>query len=128
VDGSEQLTGLQGLGNGTGEDQDVRWAGVASPTIPVRDARRDFPDLTGAALQAATNAAMAAEASPLVQWSVGAFHTSDEWSAEHAAPGRAWRLSVRGDVVVPDGDYAIRVIAASGGLGRTIKTEVQSAA
>lgn len=128
VDGSRQLTGLQGVGNGTGQDQEVAWAGQPPYTIPIRDAKRDFPDLTGARLSAATWATLDAEDQPLVQWSVKQFTIDDNWGPEHAAPGRAWQIESSGDLVIPDGTHNMRVIAASGSLGRTITTEVQGAA
>ncbi|GAA1149104.1 hypothetical protein F6W69_10695 [Microbacterium oxydans] len=127
LDGSRQLTGLQGVGNGTGQDQEVAWAGSGPYTIPIRDAKRDFPDLAGPRLQAATNQTLADERVPLVQWSVGQFTISEKWSAEQAAVGRAWQIDSTGDNVIPDGTHALRVIALSGDLSDTMKVEVQSA-
>jgi hypothetical protein len=127
LDGSRQLTGLQGVGNGTGQDQEVAWAGSGPYTIPIRDAKRDFPDLTGARLQAATNQTLSDERVPLVQWSIGQFTISPVWPIEHAAVGRAWQVDSTGDIVIPDGTHALRVIALSGDLSDTVKVEVQSA-
>lgn len=127
LDGSRQLTGLQGLGNGTGQDQDVAWAGAGVYTIPIRDAKQDFADLTGARLQAATNAALAADVTPLVQWSIDEFTIDpDVWTPEHAEIGRVWQVEAFGDAVIPDGTYTLRVIAAGGDLSMKIRTEIQS--
>lgn len=128
VDGARQLTGLQGVGNGSGQDQPTAWAGAPAPSIPIRDAKADFPDMVGARLQAATNAALAADAAPVTQWSVGEFNVSEEWGPEHAAVGRVWQIDSHGDPVIPDGTHTLRVIRASGSLGTVINTEVQNAA
>lgn len=128
LDGSRQLTGLQGVGNGTGQDQEVAWAGGGPYLIPIRDAKRDFPDRTGARLQAATNQTFNDEKEPLIQWSVGEFTISETWPIEHAAVGRAWQIESNDDIVLPDGVHALRVIALSGGLSTSLKVEVQNAA
>lgn len=127
VDGSNQLTGLQGVGNGTGQDQEVAWAGSGPYDIPIRDAKRDFPDRTGTRLQSATNSTLAAEDEPLIQWSVKEFTISDTALAEEATPGRVWQIDSQSDLVIPDGRHMLRVIATSGDLSNTIRTEVQSA-
>lgn len=127
VDGSNQLTGLQGVGNGTGQDQEVAWAGSGPYDIPIRDAKFDFPDRTGARLQAATTTTLDAEDEPLVQWSIKEFTISDTWPAEEAAPGRVWQIDSQDDLVIPDGRHMLRVIGVSGDLSTTIQTEVQSA-
>lgn len=126
VDGKRQVTGLLGLGNGSGEIQETAWIGVDSHPIPIRDTKQSFPDLVNPGLQQATDAYYWPNRSPLTQWSVGSFTISDDWSPEHASPGRSWRLESRGDLVIPDGFHQLRVIKASGGNGRVIKTEVQS--
>lgn len=128
-DGVNEITGLQGLGNGTGQDQAVAWAGsTTGQDIPVRDTKATFADLTGSQLQDATNAALAADQDPLVQLSVGKFHLSETWPAEHVTPGRVWNLHSRNDPVIPDSTHVLRVIRASGGLARAVTVEVQSAA
>lgn len=128
-DGSRQLTGLQGVGNGSGEAQAVAWAGLpGTPSIPIRDAKEEFPDLEGTRLQATTNARFAAEQNPVGQWSVGDFTITDDYLPEHAAPGRVWNVQSKGDPVLPDGPATLRVISVSGGLGLKLKTEVQNAA
>jgi len=125
--GAQQLTGLQGVGNGTGQDQEVAWAGNSgSSGIPIRDAKREFPDLTGARLQSATNAAFAAMKDPIVQWTVSSFTASDEYPPSHAVVGRGWQLDSKGHRVLPDGPHNLRVIAASGSFSNVISTEVQS--
>lgn len=123
---AEQLTGLQGIGSGTGQDQPVAWAGGGPYLIPIRDAKREFPDLEGARLQAATNAAFAAVRNPLVQWTVGSFTASDEYPPSHAVAGRGWQLESKGHRVFPDGTHNLRVIAVSGSFSNVISTEVQS--
>ncbi len=127
LDGSRQLTGLQGVGNGTGQDQEVAWAGAGAYAIPIRDAKRDFPDLVGARLQEATNQTVNDEKAPLAQWSVGAFTVGENWPIEHAAVGRSWLIDATGDIAIPDGTHPLRVISASGDLSDTVKVEVQSA-
>lgn len=127
VDGKRQLTGLLGVGNGSGQDQETAWAGGVV-NIPIRDSKQSFPDLTGAALQQATSAYYHANTSPLVQWSIGEFTVSGDWTPVHASPGRVWTVESYGDPVIPDGAHVLRVISVSGGSGRELKVEVQSAA
>lgn len=127
--GAEQLTGLQGIGNGTGQDQAVAWAGNSGSTgIPIRDAKREFPDLTGARLQAATNAAFAEVANPIAQWTVGTFTASEEYPPSNATVTRGWQLESRGHPVFPNGIHGLRVIAASGSFSTQISMEVQRGA
>lgn len=128
VDGSRQLTGVQALGNGSGQDQETAYAyAFPGDPIPFRDAKIDFPDLTGPALQQAANAALSADRNALVQWSIGEFSIGEEWTPEDAAVGRVWQLDSHGHTVIPDGRHALRVIRASGSLGTVISTEVQYA-
>lgn len=127
VSGVEQVTGVHGLGSGTGQDQVSAVAGNVSFLIPARDVKIQFPDLTGARLQAATNAARDAGRDPTVQWTVDAFTFSDEYGPEHALTCRAWQLESKGHPVFPDGTHQLRVIASSGAWSDQIKTEVQSA-
>lgn len=124
--GANQLTGLQGIGNGTGQDQEVAWAGEGPYTIPIRDAKREFPDLIGTRLQSATNAEFAAMRNPIVQWTVSSFTASDEYPAHHAIVGRGWQLESKGHPVFPNGTHVLRVIAASGSFSNVISVEVQS--
>lgn len=129
VDGASQLTGAQGLGNGIGEVQETRYAwAMPGEDIPFRDARIDFPDLAGDALQAATDAALAENRNAIPQWSISDFVIGDGWGAEEAAVGRVWQIEVWGDPVIPSGTHTLRVIRASGNLGQVITTEVQRAA
>lgn len=124
--GSEQLTGLQGIGTGTGQDQPVAWAGGGPYTIPIRDAKREFPDLSQTRLQSATNATFTALREPIVQWTVSTFTASDEYPPSHAVVGRGWQLESKGHRVLPDGTQTLRVIAASGSFSNVISVEVQS--
>lgn len=126
--GSEQLTGLQGIGTGSGQDQPVAWAGGGPYLIPIRDAKREFPDLDGTRLQAATNAEFGAMRSPIVQWTVSSFTASEEYPPFHALTGRGWQLETKGHPVYPDGTHMLRVIAASGSFSNVISVEVQSGA
>lgn len=128
VSGAEQVTGVHGLGSGTGQDQESRVAGNLTFLIPARDVKIPFPDLKGARLQAATDAARDAGRDPAVQWTVDAFTISDEYGPEHALVGRAWQLESKGHPVFPDGVHQLRVIAASGSWSDQIKTEVQDGA
>ena len=125
LDGSRQLTGLQGVGNGTGQDQEVAWSGSGPYSIPIRDAKEEFPDLSGARLQAATTAALARDLSPTSQWSIGEFTIDETWTAEHAEIGRVWQIETTNEPVIPDGPHTLRVIGASGGLSTKIRTEIQ---
>ncbi|WP_137771821.1 MULTISPECIES: hypothetical protein [unclassified Microbacterium] len=127
VNGADQLTGGQGLGSGSGQDQPVAWSGSGPYLIPIRDAKRSFPDLTGAQLQSATNAWFAAARNPIVQWRVGSFTADDEFPAGLATVGRGWVLESSGHVVFPDGPHTLRVIACSGSFSNQISVEVQSA-
>jgi len=127
VSGAEQITGGQGIGEGTGQDQQVKYQGGPPYTIPIRDAKMGFPDLIGDRLQAATDAWFAGAKNPTVQWTVETFTVSDEYPPMNAVTGRAWRLQSAGHLVYPDGVHQLRVIAASGTFGKQIKTEVQGA-
>lgn len=126
VSGMDQVTGVHGLGEGTGQDQATAVAGNMTFLIPARDVKVSFPDATGARLQAATDAARDAGRHPIEQWTVGAFTVSDTYGPEHALTGRAWRLDSKGHPVFPDGPHALRVIAAKGTWSKSISTEVQS--
>lgn len=123
--GAEQITGGQGTGNGTGQDQPVAWAGGGPYLIPIRDAQRQFPDLAGARLQAATNAWFAEKKDVQAQWTVKTFTASDEHSAAKATVGRGWQLDSNGHRVFPDGRHGLRVIASSGSWSNQIGVEVQ---
>lgn len=124
--GANQLTGLQGVGNGTGQDQEVAWAGGGPYLIPIRDAKREFPDLTGTRLQVATTAEFTALRNPIVQWTVRSFTASDEYPPSQAMVGSGWQLESKGHRVFPDGTQTLRVIAASGSFSNVISVEVQS--
>lgn len=124
VDGSQQLTGLLGIGNGTGEEQETRWSGGIR-LIPIRDTKKSFNDLAGDALQQAVDQHYASMVNPVVQWDVGSFTVSDDSPPTLVLPGRGLRLEVHGDPVIPDGVHGLRVVTASGGNGREIKPGVQ---
>lgn len=130
VDGANEVTGVQGLGDGMEQDQKVAWAGsTTGQDIIIRDTKKAYPDLVGDRLQAATTAGLLEDQDPTVQWSVGRFLVSDDWSPVHALPGRGWGIYSKGDVVIPDGTHELRVIAASGNIASdAIKVEVQRAA
>ncbi len=125
VDGSMQVTGVLGIGNGTGEDQETRFAGGPPFIIPIRDTKKSFQDMTGAALQRATDQHFVSNYRPLVQWDIGAFTVSVDYPPETVAPGRVLNVEVYGDPVIPDGVHRLRVVAVSGGNGRQLKPEVQ---
>lgn len=124
--GANQITGGQGTGKGTGQDQPVAYQGGGPFTIPIRDVKQQFPDLEGTRLQAATDAWFATQKDPIVQWTVGSFTFSDDISPEHALTGRGWVLESRGHVVFPEGKSTLRVISSAGSWSNQIKTEVQS--
>jgi hypothetical protein len=126
--GVDQITGGQGLGTGTGQDQPQKWAGGPPYLIPIRDAKRDFPDLVDDRLQAATNAWVADSRDVRVQWTVGAFTASADRSPVEATAGRGWTLKSSKHRIYPDGSHTLRVIAASGSWSNQIKTEVQGGA
>jgi hypothetical protein len=127
--GALQVTGVLGVGGGTGtgEDQPTAWAGLMGDPaiIPIRDTKHNFPGLTGDALQEATNNYFEANRVPLTQWSIGGFTISDEWSPEDAAVARGWQIESNGDDVIPDATHNLRVLKLSGSLGRELKVEVQ---
>lgn len=128
VDGTRQITGAQGLGTGSGEDQPVAWAGhMDGSPIPIRDVRLDFPDLKGQPLEDATYNALLENREPTVQWSVGKFHIGGPWLPSHVEIGRVMQLESQGHPVIPDGEHMLRVIRARGTLGLDIRPEVQRA-
>lgn len=122
---AEQITGGQGVGEGTGQDQPVRWAGAGPYDTPIRDAGRKFPDLDGDRLQAATNAWYAQARNPAAQWTVGSFTLSDDHPAEDVALARGWELEVVRHPVFPLGIHPLRLVAVSGSWSTQVKTEVQ---
>lgn len=126
ISGAAQITGGQGVGGGTGQDQAVAWAGAGPYLIPIRDAKHEFPDIEGVRLQGATDAWFASARNVQAQWTVGKFTVSDDYPAAHAVTGRGWKLESKGHPVFPDGIHNLRVIAASGSFGSVITTEVQS--
>ncbi|MDQ1174164.1 hypothetical protein QE430_002471 [Microbacterium testaceum] len=128
VDAKRQVTGIVGVGNGTGEDQETRWAGRGNFHIPIRDVTESFPDLTGDALQKAVDNYYAVNIFPITQWSIGEFILSNGHTITEALPARRWEVKSKGDPVIPDGIHALRVIKISGDNSRTVKTEVQGAA
>ncbi|KTR96477.1 hypothetical protein NS220_02040 [Microbacterium testaceum] len=133
VDGSQQVTGLQGIGNGTGEDQETAAAGGVI-TIPIRDTKKSFDDLSGAALQQAVSAHYAANVEPIVQWDVGGFTIGDEYPPDVVGAASVLQIEVPTnadgspfDPVIPAGIHTLRVVKVSGGNGRQLKPEVQLA-
>lgn len=129
-DGTNEVTGVQGLGDGMEQDQKTAWAGsTTGQDIIIRDTKKAYPDLVGARLQAATDAGLLEDQDPVSQWSIGTFRISDDWSPAHAVPGRGWSIYSKGDPVIPDGTHELRVIASSGNItSLAIGVEVQGAA
>ena len=127
VSGAEQVTGGQGMGSGTGQDQPVKWAGGPPYIIPIRDAKRTFPDLAGDQLQEATNAWVEAARLPVSQWRAKTFTASEEFPASQAAVGQGWAFTSNGHRIYPNGTHPVRVIQSSGSLSRDISVEVQDA-
>jgi hypothetical protein len=128
VSGAEQVTGGQGLGSGSGQDQPVAWAGGAPYLIPIRDAKKTFPDLAGDQLQKATNAWVAAARNPVEQWRARTFTASADYPATQAMVGRGWDFESKAHRILPDGVHPVRVIACNGTFSNQISVEVQSAA
>ncbi|WP_193751272.1 hypothetical protein [Microbacterium testaceum] len=123
-DGVNQVTGVEGIGQGSGEDQQRRSSG-GTIIIPIRDTRKTFPDMTGDPLQEAVDTYYGAHIDPAVQWDIGSFTIGDGWTPDMCVPGRVFLLEVHGDPRIPDGVHAVRVVAVSGGNGRQLKPEVQ---
>jgi hypothetical protein len=128
LSGVDQVTGVQGLGSGTGQDQAYAVAGNMTFLIPARDVKITFNDLTGDRLQAATDTARDRMRDPVAQWSIDAFTFDDKYGPEHALTGRAWQIESKGDPVIPDETHQLRVISASGSWSHQIKVGVQDAA
>lgn len=124
---SEQITGGQGLGSGTGQDQQTAFVSTGSPLRVIRDAKRTFPDLEGAVLQSATTAWGIAAGVPITQWRVKTFTASDEHPASLAAVASAWSLDSSGHRIFPDGRHHVRVISCNGTMSTQITVEVQGA-
>ena len=124
VDGANQVTGVEGIGAGTGEDQHRASAG-GTVGIPIRDTRKSFPDLIGNELQQATDTYYAANVGAVIQWDIGSYTAGDGWGPELVTPGRTLEIEVYGDPVIPDGEHHVRVVKVSGDSGRVIQPEVQ---
>ncbi|KTS09913.1 hypothetical protein [Microbacterium testaceum] len=122
--GRQQITGLQGIGNGTGEDQETR-ASKDTITIPIRDTKKSFDDLAGEPLQQATDTHYRENVDPTAQWNVGAFTISGDDSPAVVMPGSVLELEVHGDPRISDGVHVVRSLRVSGGNGRQVKPEVQ---
>ena len=126
VNGAQQLTGLLGIGDGTGEVQATAYAGGIY-NIPIRDTKKSFDDLSGDALQSAVTTHYLNNVHPVAQWDVASFTVDDDTPPELAAPGHVFNLEVYDDPVIPDGVHTVRVMSVSGGNGRELKPEVQGA-
>ncbi|WP_144834111.1 hypothetical protein [Microbacterium sp. BH-3-3-3] len=126
VDGAQQVTGLLGLGNGTGEDQETAHQD-GTVKIAIRDTKKSFDDLTGDALQEAVDTYYYANVDPIIQWDIGAFTIGGGYEPEHSAPGRVFNVELYGNPVIPDGVHTLRVINVSGDNGPQLKPEVQGA-
>lgn len=122
---ARQVTGLLGVGNGTGHDQEIASAGQDEHPIIIRDTKESIPDLTGQALQNATTNRFNARRDPQRRVRVEAFTASTSFPIALAAPGRQWALESNGSPVIPDGIMELRVINVSGGNGNRVKVEVQ---
>lgn len=125
-DGSEELTGVVVLGNGTEEDMVTSWAGTPGYTIPVRDATRDSKDVRDPVqLQKVANTFLAEFAAPLQQFSFDVVLSGDR-SPDEVLPGRVLKMEIRGDEFMDDTVADRRVIALSGSIGSfVVKPEVQ---
>lgn len=129
VSGESEITGLQGLGEGMGEQTPHAEAGASNAAgKPVRDTTKTFADLEGARLQAATQAAVEAASNPIRQLTVNAFQASDKFSAALATPGAGWTVIAKDELAIPDGEHVLRVIRTTGDItSMQIQTETQYA-
>lgn len=125
-DGSEQLTGVVVLGNGTEADMVTSWAGVPGYDIPVRDATRDAKDVRDATqLQKVATAYINEFSAPLQQVGFDVVLSGDR-SPDDVLPGRVLKMETRGDEFMPDAVSERRVISLSGSVGSfVVKPEVQ---
>lgn len=126
-DGSKRVTGVIVAGEGTEAGTLTAWAGNGAGTnpIPIRDVYRSQKDIDDPArLQAIADQMYAEQKNSVEQWSFD-LQLSDEFGPEFAAIGRLLKMDVRGDLWIPDGAPTNRVIALSGGLGMSVKPEVQ---
>lgn len=124
--GVQQMTGLLGVGNGTGSDMLTAWAGVGGAAIPIKDMKREFKDIDDVArLQAATTAAFEEYRNPIEQLSFQLELGEAGISPEDVQVGSVVTLEFQGDQVIPDGQLKQRVIALSGDMGTTLTPEVQ---
>lgn len=129
TDATDQVTGVLARGGGEGTDTVTAWAGNSgSSGIPIADVIRDAGDVSDPVeLQKIANATFNEQQARVVQWSFDV-RTDDPVAPldiSKVLPGRGFKLSIRSHPRIPDGDPQVRVIAVSGGLGRTVKTEVQ---
>ncbi|WP_270366139.1 hypothetical protein [Microbacterium algeriense] len=126
-DYAEQMTGVLGFGNGTGQDRLSKFAPTSGDGIgdlPVRDVRVNFPDLYDPArLQAAVNAEYAQRRPPIDQWSFSLYIGGI--GPTFAAPTHLLDMHVYGSDFINDGVHTKRVIALSGDMGLIVKPEVQ---
>lgn len=114
-DGNQQVTGVLGVGNGTGSKMVTEWAGsVTGQTIPIRDVKREFKDIKDPAqLKRAAQAVYDELRNPIEQLSFGV-NLDDGLSLADVQIGRVIRLETNGDAVIPDGVRDLRVISLAG--------------
>lgn len=127
-DGTQLLTGVFVVGNGTEADMTSGWAGTGgSSGMPIRDASITVKDVRDtAALTRIASAELAARVSPIVQRSFSV-QVGETFSPELVSPGRLLDMDVRGDSWLLDGMSRFRVISTRGEYGSlTVSPEVQA--
>ncbi|GGD33051.1 hypothetical protein GCM10010915_11790 [Microbacterium faecale] len=124
-DATRQVTGVLGLGNGSGTDSLIAWSGLPfAEGIPVADVVRNEPDVKRAdALQAITNDEFTENRTPVEQWSFPVV-LDDVLTLDKIRIGRVLHMDVRDSIRIPDGQYTRRVIAISGDRSNRVTVEV----
>lgn len=126
-DGTMQITGQFGVGEGSEVDMRVGGSGVgAGATIPARDAAEFYKSESSEPLLAEYGAAaVAAHTDPSVHWEMRIL-ADEEPGFENLRLGSIVRMYWKGNARIPDGFHDARVIGYSGGGGTEIVLDAQT--
>lgn len=127
-DYADQLTGLLGFGKGWGPDRYWTYAprtGDGIGDLPVMDTRSNFDRIDDQTrLEKATDVEFGAHRQPVEQRDFSLYIGGR--GPAFTSPGRLLDYQVYGSLFDTDGSHTLRVNSLSGGLGLTVKPEVQA--